>query len=183
MKTSLIYISAFLLLPALMFGQDYRYSQFYNAPLLLNPSLTGNHKADYRMHLNYRNQWSDISNAFKTISGSIDMQAFEGVQGTNKFGFGLMFLSDKAGSTDYGFTNINLSVAYHLMTTRYSKFSGGLILGYGQSQINLDDVKWESQHNGNNHDPSLPSGEVDFTDRIIFLDAGAVSRYGGSRKC
>jgi len=173
MNKSLLFILAVLIIPSFVVGQDYRYSQFYNAPLLLNPALTGDHNANYRMFLNYRNQWSAISNSFKTVSGSFDMPAFESVDGMNKLGFGLTFLNDKAGSTDYGFSNINLSAAYHMKTTRYSKLAAGLVLGYGQSQINLDNVKWESQYNGNNYDPNLPSGEANFNDRIIFVDAGA----------
>lgn len=155
-----------------LFGQDYRFSQFYNAPLLLNPAMTGDHKDHFRFNMNYRNQWSSISNAFRSVSGSVDMPAFEDVGGTSKFGLGLSFLSDKAGTTNYGFNNVNLSLAYHLSTTRYSKLSAGLLFGYGQSSVDFSSVKWESQYNGNNHDPSLPSGEAVVYDRIIYMDAG-----------
>lgn len=170
-----IYFILFLLIMSnsiLTLGQDYRFSQFHNTPLLLNPAMTGDHKDHYRFNLNYRNQWSSISNAFRSVSGSIDMPAFEDVGGNNKFGIGLSFLSDKAGSTNYGFNNVNLSLAYHLSTTRYSKLSAGLLFGYGQSSADFSSVKWESQYNGNNHDPSLPSGEAVIYDRIIYMDAG-----------
>ena len=158
-------------------AQDYRYSQFYNAPILLNPAFAGDHDQHYRFFMNYKDQWSSITNTFRTVSGSIDMPAFENVGGIQKFGFGLSFLSDKAGTTNYGFNMINFSTAYHLRTTRFSKLAAGLVFGYGQSSINLDNVKWESQHNGNNHDPSLPSGEAPFVNRIIFLDAGMGMTY------
>lgn len=154
-------------------SQDYRFSQFYNAPLMMNPALTGDHNSNYRFFLNYKDQWSSISNSFRTMAGSIDMPAFESVGSTSKMGFGLTFLSDKAGTTNYGFNNINLSTAYHLKTTRFSQISAGLNLGYGQSFADLNSVKWENQHNGNNYDPSLPSGESVFTEQITFLDAGA----------
>ena len=133
-------------------AQDYRYSQFYNAPLLLNPAMAGNHEFDYRLNANYKNQWQSISNAYRTTSGSVDMPMFGDVAGMSKMGMGLTFLSDKAGSTNYGFTNINYSIAYHLKTNRYTQVSAGLLLGYGQSNINLSNVKWEDQHNGNNHE-------------------------------
>ena len=177
MKRLLTYLIIVLLAARSLYAQDYRFSQFYNAPLLLNPAFTGDHKSHYRMFLNYKDQWSSISNSFKTVSGSFDMPAFEDVAGINKMGFGLSFLSDKAGSTNYGFNNINLSFAYHTRITRFSKLSGGLVFGYGQSQVNLDDVKWENQHNGNNHDPSLPSGEAVFADQIRYMDAGAGISY------
>ncbi len=158
-------------------AQDYRFSQFYNAPVTLNPALTGDHNLDYRLILNYRNQWSDVADGFKTVSASYDMPAFEDVEGINKMGFGLSYLADEAGTTEFGFTNVNLSFAYHTRTTRFSKLSGGLVLGYGQSKINLNNVKWESQHNGNNYDPSLPSGEVAFVDQVRYFDAGLGLTY------
>ena len=63
----------FILMIALPFvtkGQDYRYSQFYNAPLLLNPALTGEPKTDYRLNANYKNQWSSVTDGFKTTAAS-----------------------------------------------------------------------------------------------------------------
>lgn len=161
-----------LLVPLITAGQDYRFSQFYNAPLLINPAFAGDHNQHYRLFMNYRNQWSAITNAFTTVSGSFDMPAFEDVGGTSKFGAGISFLNDKAGTTNYGFTNVNFNLAYHLRTTRFSKVSAGLVFGYGQSNIDLSNVRWENQHNGNNYDPSLPSGESVFADKIIYLDAG-----------
>lgn len=153
-------------------AQDYRLSQFYNAPLLLNPAMAGHHDFDYRLNANYRNQWQSISNAFRTTTASFDMPMFGDVAGMSKMGMGLTFLSDKAGSTDYGFTNINYSIAYHLKTNRYTQLSAGLLLGYGQSNVDLSSVKWESQHNGNNYDPTAASGESAFVDQVRYLDAG-----------
>ena len=161
-----------IVLPFVMKGQDYRYSQFYNAPLTLNPALTGEPKTDYRLNANYKNQWSSVTDGFKTTAASFDMPMFEDMQGMSKMGVGLSFLSDKAGSTNYGFTNINLSAAYHIKSNRYNKLSAGLLVGYGQSSVDLSNVKWESQHNGNNHDPSSSSGESVFVDQIRYLDAG-----------
>jgi len=166
------YILMIVILPLTIKGQDYRYSQFYNAPLLLNPALTGEPNTDYRLNANYKTQWSAISDAYKTVSASYDMPMFEDLNGISKMGLGLSFLSDKAGSTNYGFTNINLSAAYHIKSNRYNKLSAGLLVGYGQSSVDLSDVKWESQHNGNNHDPSAASGESVFVDQIRYLDAG-----------
>ncbi|MEQ8522357.1 MAG: PorP/SprF family type IX secretion system membrane protein, partial [Vicingaceae bacterium] len=154
------------------YGQDYRFSQFYNAPLVINPAMAGKHDLDYRLNTNYRNQWQSISTAYRTIAASYDMPMFENIGSISKMGFGLSFLTDKAGSTNYGFTNINGSFAYHLKTDRYTQLSAGILLGYGQSSVDLSNVRWESQHNGNNYDPSAPSGESVFAEKINYLDAG-----------
>ena len=179
MRNALVISSCVLLFSHNALGQDYRYAQFYNAPLLLNPALTGDHKYHYRFNLNYKDQWTSIANSFRTASGSFDMPAFENVDGDSKLGFGLSYLSDKAGSTNYGFRTMNLSTAYHLQTSLYSRLSAGLVFGYGQSGADFSNVKWESQHNGNNYDPGSGTGDVVLNQTINYFDAGAGIAWTG----
>ena len=61
------FIQFFLMMVAIVIGhqetyaQALSYSQYYNAPLLVNPANTGfNPDYDYRAGLNYRNSWSAI---------------------------------------------------------------------------------------------------------------------------
>ncbi|MFN7275608.1 MAG: type IX secretion system membrane protein PorP/SprF, partial [Bacteroidota bacterium] len=50
-------------------GQDIHFSQYYNAPLLVNPANTGfNPDFDYRVGVNYRSQWANIGSPYKTMS-------------------------------------------------------------------------------------------------------------------
>ena len=46
------------------YAQDLHFSQFYAAPLYLNPAFAGT-AGGPRFILNYRNQWPGINNAFK----------------------------------------------------------------------------------------------------------------------
>ena len=46
----------------LLNGQDIHHSQFYTAPLNLNPGLTGIFNGDQRLALNYRRQWFGLAN-------------------------------------------------------------------------------------------------------------------------
>ncbi len=72
-------------------AQDPIFSQFYAAPLQLNPAFTGNTNGAH-FALNYRNQWPSIPEAYVTYSASYD-QFFPSLNS----GFGLMLLSDDAG--------------------------------------------------------------------------------------
>ena len=86
--------SILLLILATIFqlnGQDPIYSQYYNAPIQLNPAFAGNSHAPL-IALNYRNQWPSISNAYQTFSLSYD-------QYSDRFnsGFGVFILGDSAG--------------------------------------------------------------------------------------
>ncbi len=50
------------------FSQDLHFSQFFEAPLLRNPSLAGIFTGDYRIQGVYRDQWNSFTNAYKTGS-------------------------------------------------------------------------------------------------------------------
>src|SRR5688572_32061687 len=57
-------------------GQDLHFSQFMNSPLTTNPANTGFiPDGDYRIGINYRNQWSSIMAVpYKTMSAFGDAQ-------------------------------------------------------------------------------------------------------------
>ena len=57
-------------------SQDLHFSQFFNSPLLTNPANTGFIPGgDYRVGMNYRNQWSSVmALPYKTMSVFGDVQ-------------------------------------------------------------------------------------------------------------
>src|SRR5688572_11237773 len=78
-------------------GQGLHFSQYYNAPLLLNPANTAlMPESDYRIGVNYRQQWAAIPVPYKTISAYADFQALRNKNLTNWMGLGLAFWNDKA---------------------------------------------------------------------------------------
>lgn len=72
-------------------AQDPIYSQFYNAPLEINPAFAGL-SSNPILYANYRNQWSGIPNAFNTFSAAYS-QAFPEYNS----GLGVRLSSDTAG--------------------------------------------------------------------------------------
>ncbi len=49
-------------------AQDIHFSQFFEAPLLRNPSLAGIFTGDVRVQAVYRDQWNSITDAYRTTS-------------------------------------------------------------------------------------------------------------------
>lgn len=86
-------------------AQDHIYSQFFNAPIYLNPALTGQFEGDIRMNLLYRNQWTGLSGDLSYLTASVDLNI-------PKFGggVGLMFTRSSEG-TAYLIKN-NLAATY-----------------------------------------------------------------------
>src|SRR5690606_23911911 len=56
-------------------AQDIHYSQFYMAPLHLNPAMAGVMNCNNRAIVNYRNQWATVlTNPYNTFSASYDQK-------------------------------------------------------------------------------------------------------------
>jgi hypothetical protein len=53
-------------------AQDHFYSQFFSAPVYLNPALNGQFEGDIRANLVYRNQWTAIPGKLTYLTASLD---------------------------------------------------------------------------------------------------------------
>src|ERR1700704_3261164 len=86
-------------------SQDLHFSQFFEAPLLRNPSLAGIFNGDYRIQGVYRDQWNSFTNGYRTgsLNGEYKMPVGKG----NDFiTTGLQLLFDKAGTVGLTTTEI-----------------------------------------------------------------------------
>ena len=102
-------------LPIGAMAQDLHFSQFMNSPLLTNPANTGFiPDGDYRLGVNYRNQWSSIMSVpYKTMSAFGDVQLMKERFENGWVGLGGVVLKDVAGSGNLSSTKIYGSIAYH----------------------------------------------------------------------
>jgi len=67
----LLFIFFFLQLGGVSFAQDVQFSQFYAAPLYLNPAFTGSTEWT-RVGVNFRNQWPGLDHTFVSMSAYFD---------------------------------------------------------------------------------------------------------------
>ncbi|NNC82576.1 MAG: PorP/SprF family type IX secretion system membrane protein [Flavobacteriales bacterium] len=81
-------------------AQDYQFTQFYAAPVNLNPAFTGN-TTQSRVVMNYRNQWTAIPGAFVTYN-----LTYEHFIPKIKSGVGILLNHDQAGSGNLGYTSV-----------------------------------------------------------------------------
>src|SRR5438105_10730784 len=127
-----IFAVLILLIPILgAKGQDIHFSQFFEAPLLRNPSLAGIFTGDYRIQGVYRDQWNNITNAYRT--GSLNAEYKMPMTGNDFMTVGIQALFDKAGTVGLTSTHILPALNYHKSLsnekTMYLSlgFMGGLI--------------------------------------------------------
>ncbi len=158
-------------------AQDPQFSQYYQAPLYLNPGFTGI-TPQQRFVLNHRIQWPNLPQAFATYAASYDIWVDE-----LRSGFGILATTDKMGSAGWRTTNVGLLYSYKVRLTDKLVFSPGLNFGYGvngldRSKLSLGDGL---EFNGQSLDPELAklgnkqyfdfgSGFV-FYSRIVWLGA------------
>ncbi len=160
-------------------AQDLHFSQYFNAPLLVNPANTGFNPAfDYRLGANYRNQWANVSNfPYKTMSVWADAQLFNDRFENGWMGVGGALLQDVAGSANLTSTKAYGSVAYHQLLGLKSLLSGGFNLGFTQKRIDPTKLNFNSQWNGKFFDVNIPSGEPLTFNSVTYFTLQAGINY------
>lgn len=159
-------------------AQDPEFTQFYAAPLYLNPAFAGSARCP-RLALNYRNQWPALSKTFITYAASYD-QHFDGISG----GIGLLVLNDKAGEGTLNTTNISGIYSYQLNVSRDFSIRMGLQATYVQKKLN-----WDKLYFGDMIDPrygyiyqtqeNRPDDSKGFADFSAGILAYSSKFYGG----
>lgn len=180
----LIYITTLITLVSFNTrSQGIHFSQYYEAPLLLNPGNSGTIKTDIRANVLYRNQWASVGNSYKTMYASIDAPILKNDYDKKTTGIGLSFFSDKAGKSNYGRTEVSLSASQSVHINGSSEISAGLVFTFGQVSANFDGLKWDNQYDGTKYVESLPTGEGNINTSSSYFDVGAgvVWKYYGER--
>ncbi len=160
-------------------AQDLHFSQFMNSPLLTNPANTGfMPESDYRVGINYRNQWSSVmSMPYKTMSLYGDVQVFQNRDNDGWLGLGGLILRDVAGSGNLTTTRAYGSIAYHQTLNLGSLLSLGFNAGWANKQINSSNLKFPDQFDGKFFDGNIPTSAVLATNNLSYLDLQAGMNY------
>ena len=130
---------------------DPRFSQFYAAPLQLNPAMNGVFDGTWRTVINYRDQWSSVldNQSFRTIAASFDYR--HNIVGDDYLAMGFDFMRDQAGPARLTQTlgHLNISYLKKLSGTGYSSQAQYLIagtqVGVGQRAFDFGDLWFSSQ--------------------------------------
>jgi len=162
----------------LLKAQDFNLSLYDAAPLFLNPSLTGLTDADWRVHSQYRTQWSAVNfKPFTTALISFDLPY-------KKWGFGAQIINSRAGFGNFNALQAIVSAAYTLSIddNKYHNISFGLQAGATQKTIEHQLLTFDNQYtslNGGSFNSSISNGEA-FSGQSLNqanLNAGGMYYY------
>lgn len=156
-----------LLIPEMVTGQDAQFSQFYAAPLYLNPAFTGSSQLT-RVGANYRNQWPSLESNFVTFTAWADHFIDE-----KNSGIGFSVMRDQANISKLQTTSINGTYAYQLPVTQTFTVRAGVDVGYVIRDIDYASLVFGDQINP---DGSINPGtgeSFNTGERKNFFDLGA----------
>lgn len=155
-------------------AQDPIFSQYYNAPLQINPAFAGNTFAP-TIHINSRIEWPSIEFAYKTHSLSVDRFFHD-----YNFGAGVLVTMDDSGNGIYKRFRLEGISSYRLKIDNQKFIKMGLGIAYGQNSLD-----WNKLVFGDMIDPvngyqlpdgtSLPTDEIrpdNLTINYVDLSAG-----------
>ncbi len=155
-----------LLLPGLVNAQDPQFSQFYSAPLYLNPAFAGSSQLT-RVGANYRNQWPSLESNFVSYTAWGDHFIDE-----KNSGIGFFVGRDQATISGLASTLVAAQYAYQLSLTQTFTLRAGFQAGYTFRNVDFSKFIFGDQIN--------PDGSIDPTAEIFnstsatnFFDVGA----------
>jgi len=135
MKNKIVLLAIGVLMTYKAYSQDIQFSQYYQAPLYLNPGFTGI-TPQQRFVLNHRVQWPNLPQAFATYALSYDIFVDE-----LKSGFGILVTTDKMGSAGWRTTTAGILYSYKIRLSEKLVFSPGLYFGYGNNGIDRSKIR------------------------------------------
>ncbi len=145
-----------------VYAQSIHLSQFYNAPMLITPANTGlMPENDFRLGLNYRNQWAALPVPYNTFSGWGDFKigGNKERERTNWLGLGFAIYNDKAGDGQLALTQLQASIAYHLQMGTSSMISVGGSFARINRSLDFNRLIFDNQWTGISFNTNLQTGE------------------------
>ena len=131
---------------------DPHFSQYYAYPLWLNPALTGVVDGEARITGNVREQWSGLSNNYRTAAVSADFRQ------SDKIALGVNIFSQQAGTAGYNYLAAYGSFAYQLPISpdSYHKLNLGLQAGVINRSFDVSKLQMDDQYNtSTGFDPNM----------------------------
>lgn len=160
------------------FAQGLHFSQYYNAPMLLNPANTGFIQSnDWRAGMNFRNQWATVPVPYSTFSTFADFSLMKDKWETSWLGTGLAVWRDVAGNGNLALTKAQANLAYHILISDRSSLSLGMGAAYNQRSVDISKLTFDVQWDEFNFNQNVSNQENFTRQKSTFLDLSAGMNY------
>jgi len=171
------YLQIILLLVCIMFtevasAQDPHFSQFYEAPLLLNPARAGFINGTYQLTGVYRSQWKEITLPFKTISGTLNVNLPSGKNKNNIIGIAITDFADKSGDAAYTTNHFDAAFAYHKnFGANFNHYiGGGVMMGFASSSFDQSKLTFDEDFMSGTNTEIIDNSKASYFDLSFGLE-------------
>ena len=148
-------------------AQDHIFSQFFNAPVYLNPALAGQFEGSFRLNMIYRNQWSAMSGDLSYLSTSMDYQL-----PNNAGGVGLMMNSSSEGVANLRKNNLSGVYSYIVGGDNFMA-SFGMQMGITNRKMDFNNLIFSDQLDSRlGFTGGASMAESPLNDSKYYFDAG-----------
>jgi type IX secretion system PorP/SprF family membrane protein len=159
-------------------AQDFSFSQFYEKPLLRNPSLAGVFDGDIRVSGIFRNQWQSVTVPYQTSAASAEVKF--GIGGANDYlTAGLQMTNDVAGDIKLKRTQLLPVINFHksLNEDYDSYLSLAFMAGSVSSQFDATKLQLDDQFQNGAFNPNNPTQQVFKNTSVNYMDLAAGLTY------
>ena len=164
----------FLFTNFLLIGQDYQFSQFNKAPLLINPANAGMGKGYNRFNLIYHTQHPTSNFVFQNFHFSADAPIFSHKMNSSRgyVGFGFHAFQEKSGNS-FSKLDIGLTLSSYVNIDDNNQLSFGFQTDLIQHSINTSSIQWASQYSNSlgGYDASINSGEFFYSNSLTSFNS------------
>ena len=171
-RIPLIFCVLMLAIDGTVTAQDPQFSQFYAAPLYLNPAMAGS-TGQARAGINYRNQWPAIDANFTTMSAYFDYF----IEDKNS-AVGMIITRDREGLAGLRSLSVGLQYAYELQINENLGFRPGIQVALFNRDINFDKLTFGDQFDANTgqflDQPTAETFNTNFSKTFFDISFGGV---------
>lgn len=148
-------------------AQDPQFTQYYSAPLYLNPAFAGT-TGQHRASVNYRNHWSSLPKAFVTYAFAYDYNL-----PSSNSNVGVIFSTDRAGTANLSSTNVGAIYSYTIPLTSKLRAVPAFQIGYLSQSMDFSKLVFGDQLAFGNPDAPSTDPELRNLDNNNRFDFGS----------
>jgi type IX secretion system PorP/SprF family membrane protein len=152
-------------------GQDINFSQFYDLPLLRNPSLAGIFAGDIRVTTAYRSQWQSVTVPYRTFGFGMEYKKPVGKNNDDFVTYGLQISGDVAGDSKLSRTQVFPVLNYHKSLSGNSYLSAGIMGGPVMQRFDPSKLSFDDQYVNGAFSTTNPTKQTFNTTRLTYWDA------------
>jgi type IX secretion system PorP/SprF family membrane protein len=153
--------------------QDIHFAQFYELPLLRNPSLAGIFNGNIRFTAAYRNQWQSITVPYRTMALSTEIKILRGLADGDFMTIGLQVTNDEAGDSKLKRTQLLPVINYHKLLNEEKStlislaFMGGVV----SERFDPTELKFDDQFVNGSYSTSNTTSQTFTRTGFNYIDA------------